>query len=160
MLAGTRGKGKADGEVGGEATESLMPTNAVLDGKAPCRTLRGVKGTPAESSSVARGTRGRKQSSTATSRPLSQSPASHWQDMQEREKGKQIPTVRDLEASARLHFTLGNPGAVAEPWQGRGEPRGSMRATASCAAVLQEMSMEEEAQAKEETACAEGTESG
>lgn len=128
MLVGTQGKGKADGQVGGEATESLMPTNPLLDGKVTCCNLQGIKGTPAESSSVARGTQGRKQSSTGTSRPSSQSPASHWQDTQEREKGKQIPMVRALDGCSWLHFTLGNTGTVAEPRQGRGEPKGSKRA--------------------------------
>jgi len=64
---------------------------------------------------MARGTQGRKQSSTGTSWPLSKSPASHQLNAQQREKGKQIPMVRDLGTSALLHFTLGSKRKADEP---------------------------------------------
>lgn len=89
-----------------------------------------MKGTPAESSGTARGTQGTKQSSMGTSRPPSQSPASHHVNAQGREKGKQIPMVRDLGASALPHFPLGNKGKADEPRQVRKEPKRFTRATA------------------------------
>ena len=75
----------------------------------------GIKGTLAESSSTARGTQGGKQSSMGTSQPPSQSPASHQLNAQKREKGKEIPMVRDLGASALLHFTFRNKRKADEP---------------------------------------------
>lgn len=139
-LAGTWGTEEARLCTGGANREPHAQKSSTRWQSALLQHVRvvGMKGTPAESSGTARGTQGTKQSSVGTSRPPSQSPASHHIDAQGREKGKKIPMVRDLGASALPHFTLGNKRKADEPRQVRGEPKSFTRATAIHTAVPRE----------------------
>lgn len=122
MLASTQGRGQAlcwEGQLRASCPKKLCYMQS-----APLQDIHevGIKGTPAESSSMARGTQGWKQSSMGMFQPPSQSSASHQHDAQEREQGEQISTVRDLGMSALLYFTLERR-KENEPWQVRGEPK-------------------------------------
>lgn len=93
MLASTQGRGQAL-RWGANWEPHAQKSSAIC--KVPhCKDIHevGIKGTPAESSNMARGTQGWKQSFMGMFQPPRQSSASHQHNAQEREQGEQISMV-------------------------------------------------------------------